>query len=74
MKLKNCPCCDYADITLIRTEWLNESCWMVKCSECGLMMIRLMRFKPAVARREVEDAWNKRVKNNGRHTGKRDTG
>lgn len=59
MKLKPCWCGN-EDIEMVRGEWLGEPCRLIKCSKCGLGVMRLIRMRPKVAEREVIQAWNER--------------
>jgi hypothetical protein len=59
MELKPCWCGN-TEIAIVRDEWLSEPCRLIKCHKCGLMVMRLTRMRPEVAKREVEKAWNER--------------
>lgn len=76
--LKPCPFCGNKDVSVTRSEWLNEACAIIRCLECGAMLMRLAKLKMAAAKAEVVSAWNLRVhyveKRHGRRTGKRGSG
>ena len=60
MEPKNCPCCD-TSVEVIRGEWLDEVMGTVKCTGCGLSIMRLGTTL-AIAKAKAVEAWNERKK------------
>jgi transcription elongation factor Elf1 len=62
---KNCPCCN-TGVEVIRGEWLDEVIGTIKCTGCGLSIMRLGKTL-AFAKMEAVKAWNQRWKEEKEH-------